>query len=311
MVYRTRAIGTISECGGGVMDFKRIEWIFFVAFLGLNMFLFGIYQEGLKEENSVSFSDQKDSIEKRLEKDNISYKGTLTGEKKEGYYLSGEQTNFYDAIQNERETRERNFFKNGVELIDNSITVYPQMNYTQTNYYIDDKNVEKSLEAFLKDPDNVLFGTEYRYMPHFSTLDVDFPELLVSQSYKGIPFKDDTAQISLKLENTGESDGIHKITKYTQTHIQAIEELRDKTDLFSDRDAIETLYINNKIPSNSKISFMELAYTRIYKIREKNVYVPVWFVGIKAGESNLQIEQVNAMSNTIITNNTVPKVENQ
>lgn len=293
------------------MDFKRIEWIFFLAFLGLNMFLFGIYQEGIKEENNVSFSDQTDSIEKRLAKDDITYKEKLTGEKKEGYYLSGEQTNFYDAIQNERETRDRNFFKNGVELIDNSITVYPQMNYTQTSYFIDEKNIEKSLETFLKDQDNVLFGTEYYYMPDFSNLEGDFPELVASQVYKNIPFKDDTAQISLKLENTGESDGIHKINKYTQTHIQGIEELRDKMDLFSDRDAIETLYINNKIPSSSKITFMELAYTRIYKIREKNVYVPVWFVGIKAKGSNLQIEQVNAMSNTIITNNTVPKVENQ
>ncbi|MBO0471410.1 two-component system regulatory protein YycI [Enterococcus sp. DIV0242_7C1] len=293
------------------MDFKRIEWIFFLAFLGLNMFLFGIYQEGIKEENNVSFSDQTDSIEKRLAKDDITYKEKLTGEKKEGYYLSGEQTNFYDAIQNERETRDRNFFKNGVELIDNSITVYPQMNYTQTSYFIDEKNIEKSLETFLKDQDSVLFGTEYHYMPDFSNLEGDFPELVASQVYKNIPFKDDTAQISLKLENTGESDGIHKINKYTQTHIQGIEELRDKMDLFSDRDAIETLYINNKIPSSSKITFMELAYTRIYKIREKNVYVPVWFVGIKAKGSNLQIEQVNAMSNTIITNNTVPKVENQ
>lgn len=293
------------------MDFKRIEWIFFLAFLGLNMFLFGIYQEGIKEENNVSFSDQTDSIEKRLAKDDITYKEKLTGEKKEGYYLSGEQTNFYDAIQNERETRDRNFFKNGVELIDNSITVYPQMNYSQTSYFIDEKNIEKSLETFLKDQDSVLFGTEYHYMPDFSNLEGDFPELVASQVYKNIPFKDDTAQISLKLENTGESDGIHKINKYTQTHIQGIEELRDKMDLFSDRDAIETLYINNKIPSSSKITFMELAYTRIYKIREKNVYVPVWFVGIKAKGSNLQIEQVNAMSNTIITNNTVPKVENQ
>ncbi|MBO0440096.1 two-component system regulatory protein YycI [Candidatus Enterococcus ikei] len=292
------------------MDFKRIEWIFFLAFLGLNMFLFGIYQEGLKEENNVSFSDQTDSIEKRLGKDGITYKGTLSGDKMEGYYLSGEQTNFYDAIQKERETRDRNFFKNGIEMIDNSLTVYPQMNYAQTSYFIDEKNTRKSLEAFLNDKDSVLFGNEYHYLSNFSSLEGEFPEAIVSQSYKNIPFKDDTAQISLKLEKSDEADGIHKIYKYTQTHIQGIEELRDKMDLFSERDAIETLYINNKIPSNSKINFIELAYTRIYKIREKNVYVPVWFVGIKSSESNLQIEQVNAMSNTIITNNTVPKVEN-
>ncbi|MEI5992794.1 two-component system regulatory protein YycI [Candidatus Enterococcus mansonii] len=292
------------------MDFKRIEWIFFIAFLGLNMFLFGIYQEGLKEEGSVSFSDQTDRIEKRLAKDGITYKGSLSGKRAEGYYLSGEQTNFYDAIQSERANRDRNFFRNGVELIDNSLTMYPQMNYTQTSYFIDEKNVEQSLDAFLSDKNSVLFGKEYRYLADFSTLDGEFPEVVVSQNYKGIAFKDDTAQISLKLESSDESTGIHKINKYTQTRIQSIEELRDKMDLYSEQDAIETLYINNKIPSNSRITFRKLAYSRIYKIREKNVYVPVWFVGIKSKENNLQIEQVNAMSNTIITNNTVPKVEN-
>lgn len=293
------------------MDFKRIEWIFFLAFLGLNLFLFGIYQEGLKEENNVSFSGQTDSIEKRLSKDGITYKGSLSSEKKEGYYLSGEQTNFYDVIQKERETRDRNFFKNGIDYTDNSLTVYPQMNYAQTTFFINEKSVEESLNAFLNSKDSVLFGNQYRYLPEFSTLDGEFPEVIASQSYKSIPFKDDTAQISLKLEVSDDTVDIHKIYQYNQTHIQGIEELRDKTDLFSERDAIETLYINNKIPSNAKITFKKLAYTRIYKIREKNVYVPVWFIGIKSSGSNLQIEQVNAMSNTIITNNVVPKVENQ
>lgn len=198
-----------------------------------------------------------------------------------------------------------------MEWTDNTLTVYPQMNYAQTSYFIDEKNIEKSLDAFLNDKNSVLYGSQYRYLPEFSTLQGEFPEIIVSQSYKSILFKDDTAQISLKLEKSDESDGLHKINKYTQTHIQGIEELRDKMDLSSERDAIETLYINNKIPSNAKITFRKLAYTRIYKIREKNVYVPVWFVGIKSSGSNLQIEQVNAMSNTIITNNTVPKVENQ
>ncbi|HDT8025123.1 TPA: hypothetical protein RD635_002432, partial [Enterococcus faecalis] len=52
------------------MDFKRIEWIFFLAFLGLNIFLFGIYREGQQEESNVSSSSQTESIESRLEKDN-------------------------------------------------------------------------------------------------------------------------------------------------------------------------------------------------------------------------------------------------
>ncbi len=43
----------------------------------------------------------------------------------------------------------------------------------------------------------------------------------------------------------------------------------------------------------------------------KNVYVPVWHVAIETSDKVVQIESVNAFSNTIVTNNTVPKVEDQ
>ena len=46
-------------------------------------------------------------------------------------------------------------------------------------------------------------------------------------------------------------------------------------------------------------------------VLEKNVYVPVWHVAIETSDKVVQIESVNAFSNTIVTNNTVPKVEDQ
>jgi regulatory protein YycI of two-component signal transduction system YycFG len=281
------------------MDFKRIEWIFFLSFLGLNIFLFGIYRDGVQDGHDVAYSDQTEPIENRLAKDGITYKGALSSEKMEGYYLSGEQTNLQDAIEKEQAVN-NNFTKSGIEISDNTLISYPQK-----NYFIDEKHVETSVHAFVDETDTVLFGEEYEYFPEFSNLKEQISEIIAVQTYKGIPFYDDTAKLIISAEK---SNDLLKITKYTQTHIGNIDELRDKMDLYSQRDIIDTLYINNKIPSNSKISFVKLAYSRIYKIREKNVYVPVWFVGVTANDST-QVEQVNAISNTIITNNTVPKVE--
>lgn len=284
------------------MDFKRIEWLFFLVFLSLDIFLFTLYWEGMNEENSVSLTEQTESIEKRLAKEKITYSGQLSNEKFEGYYLSAEQTNFGQfELQND--------FYNRVDRTENTITVYPQMKNNVTNYFINGKEVKKSLETFLYAKDNVVYGDQYEYLAEFSNINIDFPEVYVFQKYKNISFKDDTAQISFKLEKLGEQEGLYKINKYTQAHIQEVEELRDKMDLYSEKDAIDTLYINNKITSNSKIVFRKLAYSRIYKIREKNVYVPVWFIGIQAHENTLQIEQVNAMNNIIITTSLVPKVE--
>lgn len=288
------------------MDFKRIEWIFFVAFLGLNIFLFGIYREGIKAENSVSYPQQTEKIENRLAKDQIKYEKSLSTEKFEGYYLSAEQTNFYEVIQKKQLNSVFNLSHVGAEYTDTNLESYPQV-----SYYINEKKIPETLSSFLDDENTVLFGKEYHYLSDFSTLDADSPEILASQSYKNIPFKDDTSQLILKLEKSDEKNSEwEKITKYTQTHVQGIEELRDKMELYTEKEAIETLYINNKIPAKSEITFRKLAYTRIYKIREKNVYVPVWFVGIKTNDGISQVEQVNAMNNTIISSNTVPKVEN-
>lgn len=290
------------------MDFKRIEWIFFLVFLGLNIFLFGIYQESTQDESNVNNSSQTESIEKRLEKDNIVYDGKLASDKLSGYYLSAEQTNFRENLVDENGNVLKDQLKSRIEYIDNGIIGYPDK-----NFFIDEKEtkdpskIQETVKAFLKEKSVVLFGEEYQYLNNFSSLSGEFPELSIGQVYKGIPFKDDTAAMTISLEK---SEDLLKLNKYSQTHIESIEELRDKMDLYSQKDAVETLYINNRIPGNSSITFIKLAYSRIYKIREKNVYVPVWFIGISSSENSLQIEHVNAMSNTIITNNTVPKVEN-
>lgn len=49
----------------------------------------------------------------------------------------------------------------------------------------------------------------------------------------------------------------------------------------------------------------------LYSESPGKMYVPVWHVAIETSDKVVQIESVNAFSNTIVTNNTVPKVEDQ
>lgn len=286
------------------MDFKRIEWIFFLAFLGVNIFLFSIYHAAQNDESGVTSSNQKVAIEQRLKSDNVAYEGKLSDKKKSGYYLSGEQTNMADAVINQRkESGNSEFLMDGTTFKDNQLT-----HVASDNYYIsDDKETEKTLQNFLKLEDQVLFGSEYTYLSHLSFVDQEYPEIFAGQSFEGIPFNDPTSRLEINLEN---ADDLMKITSYTQTHLSNIEKLREKMTLYSEKDAINTLYINNKIPQKSKIVWRQLAYTMILRVREKNVYVPAWFIAIQTNDSNLQVETVNAFSNRIITNNTLQKVEN-
>lgn len=289
------------------MDFKKIEWIFFVAFLGLNVFLFSSYHDAVYQENNVIRSDQTESIQKRLASDDITYTGKISSESKQGYYLSAEQTNLSTSLANYRKAGKSGLLESGVFLDGDVLTKSLSSSEAEKNV-IDPDKIRSSLEDFLANKDNILFGNEYVYTKNFSHLEEEPLEIQASQEYEGIPFNDVTAKIVLSLEK---NDNDYSITKYMQTHLSDIEQLREKTELYTEEEAINTLYINNKIPRGSKILWRQLAYSCILKVREKNVYVPVWHVAIETSDKVVQIESVNAFSNTIVTNNTVPKVEDQ
>lgn len=284
------------------MDFKRIEWIFFLAFLGVNIFLLSIYRSARTEENSVSASNQKIAIEQRLKADDIKYSGELSTKKAEGYYLSGEPTDMQKAIQDYRDQLDDSTaFRLGIKVDDNQLI----RNVSEGFNITDDGKTAETLAKFLSQEGEVLYGKEYQYLPYLSFQDKEYPSIVAAQSFEGIPFNDASSRLDITLENT---DDLLKITRYTQTHIGKIEKLRDKVNLYSERDAIDTLYINNRIPPKSTIVWRQLVYTLSLQFRGTNVYIPAWFIAIDTG-SSLQVEKVNAITNRVFTNNPVQKVE--
>lgn len=288
------------------MDFKKIEWIFFVAFLGLNVFLFRSYQETISQENNVIRSGQTESIQQRLSSDDISYTGKISSESRQGYYLSAEETDLSKELDSQRHgTSKKGLLSSGIVFNDNVLTKTLSEIESENSIFDPDK-MGSSVNSFLNKKNNVLFGSDYVYMKNFSDLDSATPEVQASQKYDGLPFYDDTAKIVFSLNKQDKS---YAVTKYTQTHLSDIEQLREKTELHTEEDAIKTLYVNNKISRGSKILWRQLAYSCILKVREKNVYVPVWYVAIETPDKSIQVESVNAFSNTIVTNNTIPKVE--
>ncbi|EMF0464421.1 two-component system regulatory protein YycI [Enterococcus hirae] len=288
------------------MDFKKIEWIFFVAFLGLNVFLFRSYQETISQENNVIRSGQTESIQQRLSSDDISYIGKISSESRQGYYLSAEETDLSKELDSQRHgTSKKGLLSSGIVFNDNVLTKTLSETESENSIFDPDK-MGSSVNSFLNKKNNVLFGSDYVYMKNFSDLDSATPEVQASQKYDGLPFYDDTAKIVFSLNKQDKS---YAVTKYTQTHLSDIEQLREKTELHTEEDAIKTLYVNNKISRGSKILWRQLAYSCILKVREKNVYVPVWYVAIETPDKSIQVESVNAFSNTIVTNNTIPKVE--
>lgn len=280
------------------MDFRKIEWIFFLVFIGLNIFLFSIYWNNQHEQSLVTSSNQREDILQRLENDEITVKEGVSDEHREGYYLSAEQDNFESLLS---ATGNQTIARNS-NISDKVLTSYPS---EETKF--DLKKATSSFNRLMNNKNFILDGQEYTYLSDISKKDDDLAKIVGAQSYEGIPFVDETSRVTLDIEKNNDQE---QIMKYTQTRLKEIEPLREKMTLYSEKEILNTLYINNNIPSNSTITNIYLGYFRTLEVREKNVYVPVWFVKIRTSDKTTQIEKVNALNNQVITNNLVPKVEN-
>lgn len=280
------------------MDFRKIEWIFFLVFIGLNIFLFSIYWNNQHEQSLVTNSNQREDILHRLENDEIQVKKAVSDEHREGYYLSAEQDNFESMLNAPADQT----LTGNWTISDRVLTNLPN---GETEF--DLKKATSSFNRLMRDKEFIVEGTEYTYLPDISKKDDELGKIVGAQSYEGIPFIDETSRLTLDIEKSDDQD---RVSKYTQTRLKDIEPLREKMTLASEKDILNTLYINNNIPSKSTITNIYLGYFRTLEVREKNVYVPVWFVKIKTSDKTTQIEKVNALNNQVITNNLVPKVEN-
>ncbi|MCF7522737.1 two-component system regulatory protein YycI [Levilactobacillus brevis] len=71
------------------MDFRRIEWLFLVAFIVIDIFLFAAFQRDTSGETDTSSnrSSSDTTILKEMRADNISFKAP-SKKSGEGYYIS-------------------------------------------------------------------------------------------------------------------------------------------------------------------------------------------------------------------------------
>ncbi len=283
------------------MGFKRIEWIFFIAFLGVNIFLINIYIGSRNDQSIITTSSQKIAIEQRLENDDITYDGTFSSVSETGYYLSGTAMTM-QSLYNENATDNKKTLNDGTTTFDGT-----KLTHTLSEHFLvkDKEQLAKASQTYWKK--RVMNGSDYTYQVHFSTISENQVELTATQSYEGIPINDSSSRLVFSFTS---ENGQYVNEKYTQTYVANLTPLREKMTLYSEKDAINTLYINNRIAKKATIEWIQLAYTLILNVRGQNVYVPAWFVSIEKADKSTQTEIVNAFSNRIITNAAVRKVEN-
>ena len=286
------------------MDFKRIEAIFLVAFLCLDIFLFSIYRQSQNEQTPINNSSTI-KITQRLKEDKIKYEGKISSEHTDGYYLSATQTNLNTELQNMKKAKKLenvDVLRSSVK--DNLLSLTPEK-----DLFVNKKGqIPTLVRETLTNQKEIIFGKDYRYQDEIHQQSDGYLDVYACQKYEGIPINDITAQIKFTLKKNDEN---YRLEKIQQMHLSNLTALREKMPLVSEEDALTTLYINNKLSKNDEILWSKLAYTLVLQVRGKNVYVPAWFVSIRHEDKKEQVEIVNAFRNRIITNAAVRKVENK
>lgn len=260
------------------MDFRRIEMIFLVVFIALDIFLFASYHQA--QSVVVNSSSSATSVSSEMKSSDIST-GKLSTKKQRGYYLSGKA----DESIGEKTDNLNN--KRAVFVRDNAVTVA-----LKNPLNLKGKDPATVLNKFVKGENNILHGDSYKYM---SKLTTDNSYVFYQATNYGQIYDTDA-----KIIFNRQGD---KIVSYQQTYTNNISILREEQDTISEQDAVNNLYIASEIPDNSKILWTNLSYGRLLTAKGSAIYIPVWHVEVmNKNIGNKTLKLVNGFSGNTMKN---------
>ncbi|RWZ40390.1 hypothetical protein EQG69_01190 [Levilactobacillus brevis] len=269
------------------MDFRRIEWLFLVAFIVIDIFLFAAFQRDTSGETDTSSnrSSSDTTILKEMRADNISFKAP-SKKSGEGYYIS---------------TSNDSSIKSSLTSLSNQ-TVRYQSDGTITSTFktpitgVDTQHPDKTLDTVVSNSTLILNGTDYTYNTKLSSHNM----VVYTQEVADGPIYSRYGEIRFSLTNAG------TVTGYTQGYLANVSTLREKTETISERKALIWLYQYNQIPNNTKVVWTKLAYTRYFNLKNSSVYIPTWVIAVRSNSGNnagvLQLKHVNAFTGAILSN---------
>ncbi|GEO69199.1 two-component system regulatory protein YycI [Levilactobacillus acidifarinae] len=269
------------------MDFRRIEWLFLVAFIAIDIFLFAAFQRDTTSQTDTASSRTADSdttIVKEMRADNITFK-TPSKQSSEGYYIS--TTNSATRIK----ASLTSLTDQTVRYADGLITSTFKTPITN----VDTQHPNKVMDTVVSNSALILNGADYQYNAQLSSRNT----VVYTQRVADGQIYSRFGQLRFSLTNDG------AVTGYTQGYLADVTTLREKTETISERKALIGLYQYNQIQNNTKVVWTKLAYTRYFTLKNSSVYIPTWVIAVKATSGNnagvLQLKHVNAFTGTILT----------
>lgn len=265
------------------MNFKRIQWIFLIAFLIFDVVV-GC-ELLLQNRFTISNSGQnkQSTVLKEMRADSITY-GALSKKQPNAYYISGSRSGDGGALEQ------------GMVDLHNQTSRFANNQLTSefdSPIKVSAAHPNKKLDKLIKRSRNVPLGKHYRYNAQLS----DKKTVVYTQMIKGQPVLASDGQLRFHLNNN------RAVTGYTQGYIEGAATLQQRMTTISQQHAVIWLYRHNQIPNNSQVRWAILGYTKLLTTNNRNrvVYVPTWAVQIRTKTSGTyQRLNVNAFNSTVM-----------
>lgn len=267
------------------MDFKRIEWIFLIVFIGINIFLgIELWQTPtLLSAGSTPTPTQTD-IKSETSADQITIP-KVNDKQEDGYYLAAKTDNSWikKATQQVKGQVENNSSENLIYVhLDKPITL--------------SKNKKEALRQvmhFKDDSQNVYQGKNYAYLSELSERD----DYIFNQKTKYGEFFAATARLHIIVKD-------NQIVSYSQSYVDDLNPVRERQNTISSKAAVDSLYTYSELPNNSKVILLKQVYTKLLTVKGNTIYIPTWLAAIENNTSKtVTLKRVNAFTGTIIQNN--------
>lgn len=264
------------------MDFRRIEWIFLVAFIALDIFLGWSMTQSQRVYLTATATNESSQTAADIKHDSITLP-KLSDKTSDASYVAGQNNSALS--QNYSKLSKTNLRLS----LSTDVNQVLQARLT-TPLQLGKKNVVKQLEAYVHSSGNVLFGSRYSYMKDLGS---DTRYVFV-EKVNGHTMIDDRAMLTLTVKDNA-------LTAYQQTYIDRVQTMDNEQTIMSARDAVYTLYRANEIVDNSRVLWVRKGYTWLLTAKGSQVYTPAWFIGVESKSSkSVSIKRVNAVTQTVM-----------
>ncbi|MGN1271716.1 MAG: two-component system regulatory protein YycI [Lactobacillus sp.] len=269
------------------MDYKRIEWLFFIVFLLIDIYLgIEILRSPVNLSNADTTTQSMASIRSEMKADNIDLPDSISNTPDSGYYLATKNKDYLSSKVSTLTDVDAHYSKT-----DNTLYATPKV---ATILSKNAKTALKQVNEFKNNPRNVPYGKEFKYEPDMSSAD---NYMFVQTSDYGEIYAN-SAQLTISVKD-------NQIINYTETYMGQANPVRELQSTISAWRAVRAMYTDRELTNNSRVARIKLGYSKLTEVRGSTILLPTWLVWVENKTTkNITLKRVNAYTAQMLQSST-------